>query len=147
MQAENVLHSPAAFGTYAAPMLRSLALAVIFSGFAASAAAQQPQGEQPLRGEAWYRAQLVELAEVLGGSHYLRVLCEGQRNQRWREFMRQVMEREPNYNAALVEAFNRGYRNEEARFHNCDSQATQTEAELRAQGLRLSQALRARHAN
>lgn len=131
-------------------MLRSLALALIFAAGAGAAMAQprqqQPQNtEQPLRGEAWYRAQLVELAEVLGGSHYLRTLCDGRGNQRWRDYMRGIIEREPNYNAALVEAFNRGYRNEEVRFHNCDNQAVQAEAELRAQGLRVSQGLRARH--
>ena len=84
---------------------------------------------------------------MLGGSHYLRTLCDGRRSQRWRDYMRGIIEREPNYNAVLVEAFNRGYRNEEVRFHSCDNQAVQTEAELRAQGLRVSQALRARHAN
>jgi len=128
-------------------MLRSLVLAVIFTGFAAGAAAQQPEAAAPLRGEAWYRGQLVELAEVLGGSHYLRTLCDGTGAQRWRDYMRGIIEREPNYNAVLVEGFNRGYRNEESRFHSCDQQAVQTEAELRAQGLRVSQALRARHAN
>ena len=131
-------------------MLRRLALALVFAGFSTSALAQQPQpnaGEQPLRGEAWYRGQLVELAEVLGGSHYLRTLCDGQGNQRWRDYMRGIIEREPNYNAVLVEGFNRGYRNEESRFHTCDQQAVQMEAELRAQGLRVSQALRARHAD
>jgi uncharacterized protein (TIGR02301 family) len=133
-------------------MLGRLAFAILFAGFATVANAQpQPQrptesAEQPLRGDAWYRAQLIELAEVLGGSHYLRTLCEGSGSQRWRDYMRGIIQREPQYNAVLVEGFNRGYRNEEARFHTCDQQATQMEAELRAQGLRVSQALRARHA-
>ena len=128
-------------------MLRRLAFAALAAGFAASANAQQPSAQEPLHGEAWYRARLVELSEILGGAHYLRTLCEGTRNQRWRDYMRGIIEREPNYNAALVEGFNRGYRNEEARFHSCDSRAEQMEAELRAQGLRVSQALRARHAD
>lgn len=129
-------------------MLRRLAFVVILTGFAAAAEAQQPAGQdQQLRGEAWYRGQLVELAEVLGGSHYLRTLCDGSGAQRWRDYMRGIIEREPQYNAVLVEGFNRGYRNEESRFHTCDPQAVQTEAELRAQGLRVSQALRARHAD
>jgi uncharacterized protein (TIGR02301 family) len=127
-------------------MLRHVAFAFIFAGFAAGAHAQPAETEQPLHGEAWYRAQLVELAEVLGGSHYLRTLCDGTRNQRWRDYMRGIIEREPNYNAVLVEGFNRGYRNEETRFPACDQRAEQMEAELRAQGLRVSQGLRARHA-
>jgi uncharacterized protein (TIGR02301 family) len=128
--------------------IRAVACAVVFAASAAVApsSAQQPQDEAPARGEDWYRGQLVELSEVLGGSHYLRILCEGRGDQRWRDYMRGVIEREPDYNALLVEAFNRGYRNEEARFPVCDQTTRQMEAELRARGLRVAQALSARHA-
>ncbi len=115
---------------------------------AAPALAQPDAPSQPLaRGEEWYRGQLVELAEVLGGSHYLRILCDGRRDQRWRDYMRGVIEREPGHNAALVEGFNRGYRNEEARFPVCDDATRQMEAELRARGVRVAQGLSARHAD
>lgn len=128
---------------------RSALCALALAGMAAPAMAQQPQPQQPpsepVRGEEWYRAQLVELAEVLGGSHYLRVVCEGRGDQRWRDYMRGVIEREPEYNALLVEGFNRGYRNEEARFPVCDATTRQMEAELRARGLRVAQALSARN--
>ena len=108
----------------------------------------QAQGEQqPTRGEDWYRGQLVELSEVLGGAHYLRILCEGRDDQRWRIYMRGVIDREPQYNGLLVDGFNRGYRNEEARFPVCDTTTQQMEAELRARGLRVAQALSARHAD
>lgn len=128
--------------------IRALACAALFAAAAAAPAfAQQPQPEAPpARGEDWYRGQLVELAEVLGGAHYLRILCEGRGDQRWRDYMRGVIEREPEHNAALVEGFNRGYRNEEARFPTCDATTRQMEAELRARGLRVAQALSARHA-
>lgn len=99
-----------------------------------------------MRGEDWYRAQLSELSEVLGGAHYLRILCEGRGDQRWRDYMRQVINREPEHNALLVEGFNRGYRQEEARFSQCDETSRQIEAELRARGLRVAQGLSARHA-
>lgn len=131
-------------------MLRAAASAFALAAVAAlPVAAQQPvpDVQQPVRGEEWYRTQLVELAEVLGGSHYLRILCEGRGDQRWRDYMRGVIEREPNYNAVLVEAFNRGYRNEESRFPVCDATTRQMEAELRARGLRVAQALSARHAD
>jgi uncharacterized protein (TIGR02301 family) len=107
---------------------------------------QQPQQEEetPMRGEEWYRTQLVSLAEVLGGSHYLRIVCDGRGDQRWRDYMRGVIQRAPQYNGVLVEGFNRGYRQEEARFPTCDQTTRQMEAELRARGLRISQALRAR---
>lgn len=107
----------------------------------------QPQTGQPPRGEDWYQSQLVELSEILGGAHYLRVLCDGRDDQRWRDYMRGVIDREPRYNAQLVEGFNRGYRNEEARFPVCDATTRQMEAELRARGLRVSQGLSARNAN
>ncbi len=126
---------------------RALVCAALFAAvMAAPALAQQPDAEPaPARGEEWYRGQLVELSEVLGGAHYLRILCEGRGDQRWRDYMRGVIEREPQYNAVLVEGFNRGYRNEEARFPVCDATTRQMEAELRARGLRVAQALAARH--
>jgi uncharacterized protein (TIGR02301 family) len=127
--------------------LRLAACALLLAAPAAFAAAQQPRIEEPLRGEAWYRGQLIELAEVLGGAHYLRILCDGRGDQRWRNYMRGVIDREPDYNAILVESFNRGYRQEEARFPVCDETTRQMEAELRARGLRVAQALSARHAD
>jgi uncharacterized protein (TIGR02301 family) len=136
---------------------RSFACALAFAlAIALPAAAQQqqprtptpqaPRQGEPVRGEDWYRGQLVELSEVLGGAHYLRILCDGRGDQRWRDYMRGVIEREPEYNGILVEGFNRGYRNEEARFPVCDQTTRQMEAELRARGLRVAQGLSARHA-
>jgi uncharacterized protein (TIGR02301 family) len=139
--------------------LRALFCAALLAAVALPAAAQQPrQGQQPgqqpdqseqappARGEEWYRTQLVDLAEVLGGAHYLRIVCDGRNDQRWRNYMRGVIQREPEYNGILVEGFNRGYRQEEARFPVCDATTRQMEAELRARGLRIAQGLRARHA-
>ena len=138
--------------------LRTLFCAVLIAAVALPAAAQQQprrqpqpqrpaQTEQPAGGEEWYRGQLVELSEVLGGAHYLRIVCDGRGDQRWRTYMRGVIEREPQYNALLVEGFNRGYRQEEARFPICDTTTRQMEAELRARGVRVAQGLRARHSN
>jgi uncharacterized protein (TIGR02301 family) len=141
-----MLHTPAAIEGYRRAMrflAASLALIVLA---ALPAAAQTPGREPPPRpGAAGYSDQLSELAEVLGGSHYLRILCSGRSDQRWRDYMRGVISREPNYNAVLVEGFNRGYRDEEARFPTCDRDATQMEAELRARGVRIADGLRARH--
>lgn len=134
-----------------AMVFRAALLGLALAATALSAEAQQPrqpaqpQQQPPARGEAWYGGQLIELAEVLGGTHYLRILCNGRADQRWRDYMRGVIQREPAYNAQLVEAFNRGYRNEETRFPTCDTPAQQMEAELRARGLRVSQGLSARH--
>ena len=125
--------------------------ALALTAFAAAPAmAQQPQPQQgqgppPGRTEEWYRGQLVELAEVLGGSHYLRIVCQGRGDQRWRTYMQGVIQREPQYNDQLIAAFNRGYRDQEARFPTCDETTRQMEAELRARGLRISQGLGAHH--
>ena len=135
--------------------LRAATLSIVLAATAFSAAAQQPAQRpqpsqtqrQPGQTPEWYGAQLTELAEVLGGTHYLRILCNGRTDQRWRDFMRGIIDREPTYNrnGELVEAFNRGYRTEETQFPECNSTAQQTEAELRARGVRVSQALSARH--
>lgn len=151
MQAESGVHTPALFGDYgqAMRMTRFLCALACFAGAAAAPAAAQPgerQGQSAARGEEWYRGQLVELAEVLGGAHFLRILCEGRDDQRWRDYMRRVIEREPNYRGNLIDGFNRGYRAEELRFRDCDAEARQTEAELRARGLRVARALSARRA-
>ena len=112
------------------------------------AAAQEAEEEEGPRfgGEAWYDDNLIELAEVLGGAHYLRILCDGRGDQRWRDFMRGVISREPRFRNAMVEGFNRGYREEEQRFSDCTRSASQAEAELRARGIRLADGLGARHA-
>lgn len=148
-----MLHTPAPFWRYPARMkLRNAVCAFVIacSALATPAVAQQTppraQPEGPVRSEQWYGEQLVELSEVLGGAHYLRILCDGRGDQRWRDYMRGVIQREPQYNAQLVEGFNRGYRNEEARFPTCDATTRQMEAELRARGLRVAQGLSARHA-
>ena len=124
--------------------------ALALAGLAAPAAAQQQQPQplpEPVRGEEWYRTQLVELAEVLGGSHYLRVVCEGRGDQRWRDYMRGVIQREPEYNALLVEGFNLARLSQRGsalsgvrRDHAADGGP-----ELRARGLRVAQALSARN--
>jgi uncharacterized protein (TIGR02301 family) len=130
--------------------IRSALCALFIAALTAQPVLAQPAAQQeaaPLGGEAWYNAQLVELSEVLGGAHYLRILCEGRDDQRWRDYMRGVIEREPAHNGALVEGFNRGYREEESRFPVCDTTTRQMEAELRARGLRVAQGLSARHAD
>ena len=105
----------------------------------------QPQPQMQQGGDDWYRQQLTQLAEVLGGSHYLRIVCQGRGDQRWRTYMQGVIQREPQYNDQLIAAFNRGYRDQEARFPTCDETTRQMEAELRARGLRISQGLGAHH--
>ena len=136
-------HTRALIRDYPRAMFRNALLALAVAALAGTAGAQQPA---PQRGDEWYRQQLVDLSEVLGGSHYLRILCEGRGDQRWRAYMQGVIGREPQYSDQLVAGFNRGYRDQEARFPTCDETTRQMEAELRARGLRISQGLGAHHA-
>ena len=110
-------------------------------------ASAQPGAQGPQNDNPWYHQQLVELAQVLGGSHYLQTVCHGQGEQQWRDRMRALIQHAPQYSDELVEAFNRGYAVQQQRFADCDQGADQAATELRAQGLRISQALAAQHAN
>lgn len=138
-------HTHALIRGYSRAMVRSaliaIAAAVAVGATALAQSSPRPQGG----GDAWYQQQLTALAEVLGGSHYLRILCQGRGDQRWRTYMQGVIQREPQMNDQLIAAFNRGYRDQEARFPTCDETTRQMEAELRARGLRISQGLGAHH--
>jgi len=146
-------HTHALIRGYPRGMVRHALFALAAAAVVAAPAVAQPQSQprsQPQAqvqqgGDEWYRQQLTQLAEVLGGSHYLRIVCQGRGDQRWRTYMQGVIQREPQYNDQLIAAFNRGYRDQEARFPTCDETTRQMEAELRARGLRISQGLGAHH--
>jgi uncharacterized protein (TIGR02301 family) len=127
--------------------IRSAALALLIVLGAGAAAAQAPAPAPASRQShaEWYEGQLIELSRVLGGAHYLRTLCGGRGDQRWRDYMRGVISRAPERQAELVAGFNQGYRDEQTRFEDCDRTAEQTEAELRAHGLRIADGLSATH--
>lgn len=96
-----------------------------------------------------YSARVVELSRVLGGAHYIRILCVGRGDQTWREAMTRLIDLEAPIpgaqRSAMVEAFNAGYRSEEERFPSCSPEAQAVEAELKGKGRRLSAALAAPH--
>jgi uncharacterized protein (TIGR02301 family) len=137
-------HTHALIAGYPRGMVRHALIALAAAALIGAPASAQPQPEQG--GDAWYQQQLTSLAEVLGGSHYLRILCQGRGDQRWRTYMQGVIQRAPQYNDQLIAGFNRGYRDQEARFPTCDETTRQMETELRARGLRISQGLGAHHA-
>jgi uncharacterized protein (TIGR02301 family) len=126
-------------------MQRLFAVAAALALFADPAHAQ---AERPATGRS-YAERVVELSRVLGGAHYIRVLCQGRGDQTWREAMTRLIDIEaPSAGAqrsAMVEAFNLGYRAEEERFPTCDAQAEAVETELKTKGRRLSAALAAPH--
>jgi uncharacterized protein (TIGR02301 family) len=129
------------------------ALALLMPTFAAAqgpAPAPQPARKidtsQPLQ---TYDTDLGGLAHVLGGAHYVRILCSGRSDQRWRTQMSQVMNLEGPVGTPrrvlMSQEFNAGYREQEERFPTCSPDAQSAEQSLMAQGARYAQALGARH--
>ncbi len=87
---------------------------------------------------------LQRLAEVLGGAHYIQVLCQGKDNQTWRNRMVELLELEnPDYylRQKLVGAFNAGYQKQRKFSMTCDNFSKQQLQTLAKQGRILSDAL------
>jgi uncharacterized protein (TIGR02301 family) len=136
--------------------LAALALAVL----AAPALAQTRPAPRPAppvsEAEQFERldrpAQLQELARVVGGSHYLKLLCSaGTDRYQWYEMMRSLLDKEAprtqprlaGLRTQMANAFNAGYRAEEVRFPACTGAIAGVEEELRRRGRRLTSALAA----
>lgn len=129
---------------------RSLFACVAAIAMAASASAQQPSRlpETPDGRRQQYLMETRQLAQVLGQAHYLRLLCAGRGDQSWRDFMRQLLDREGGPRRTdLIDAFNAGYRMGEERFPACTPGAQAQEGELKSQGLRLADTLWARNSD
>lgn len=95
-----------------------------------------------------YNEELRQLSSVLGGAHYLRILCVGRQDQSWRLFMTAMLDREGGARRRdLVDAFNAGYRDMELRFPACSPDAQTQETLLKNQGARIADTLRARHSD
>ena len=114
-------------------------------GAATPVFAQPGIGESPEARRTAYVDEVRRLAGVLGGAHYLRILCIGRGDQSWRNFMSGMLDREGGARRTdLIEAFNRGYRSQEERFPSCSAAAQTEEKALRSQGMRLADTLSAR---
>lgn len=128
-------------------LLAALCACLAFAPLAALAQVRPPPlTETPQSRRVQYTDESRQLAHVLGGAHYLRVLCVGKSDQSWRQFMTAMIDREGGPRRSdLVDAFNDGYRDIELRFPVCSPAAQGFEAELKNQGLRLADTLSARH--
>ena len=129
--------------------LAALCAALLLLGPGAGLAQSSPPlTETPQSRRTQYGQELAQLAHVLGGAHYLRVLCVGKSDQSWRLFMVAMLDREGGPRRTdLVSAFNDGYRDTELRFPGCSPAAQGEETELKNQGMRLADTLSARHAD
>lgn len=113
----------------------------------AASALAQPAAETDLERDPdrQYRAAVIALGQVLGEAHYLRTLCGGADDQRWRDSMVGLISREPRQRQALQDAFNTGYRTQASRHPTCTRAAIAAEQTVRQEGSRLADELSARH--
>ena len=131
--------------------LIAAALAAFPTAFAQAPSAQPPPPRDVTSPgpDQSYGANLTALAEVLGEAHYIRRLCYGRADQRWRDQMMRFMNLEGPPGApqrkAMSDSFNDGYREQEERFPDCTPEAKSYEQSLKAKGARLANALAARY--
>jgi uncharacterized protein (TIGR02301 family) len=111
-------------------------------------AAEKAREEAELRIE----AQMVEMTSLvealsknLGQLHYLRTLCFGTDDQKWRTYAQEMMDIENKNNAAqksrLVRAFNAGYYQEESRHSQCTREVSVDVAALAENGRHIASML------
>lgn len=91
-------------------------------------------------------SSLVEaLSKNLGQMHYLRTLCFGAGDQKWRDFATQMMDIEaPNERARkrqLIRAFNTGYYQAESRHKTCSQSVSVDAAALAENGRHIASML------
>ena len=133
--------------TLSAPQLASAqdAMTEREKAAAAKAEALKAREEAELRIEADMVTMnnLVEaLSKNLGQMHYLRTLCFGDSDQKWREYASQMMNIEAGEDSAerrqLIRAFNAGFYQEEGRHANCSQAVSVDAAALAENGRHIS---------
>ena len=92
-----------------------------------------------------YQKKLETLSTVLGRAHAIQILCKGRSDQYWRNYMQSLMEVEAPDNSPirtqLIDNFNAGYSEYEARFGGCTAEASQTFESIAREGRTLSEQL------
>lgn len=97
------------------------------------------EAERRIEAEMVTMTSLIEaLSKNLGQLHYLRTLCFGQGDQKWRDYASQVMSIESRASAAterqLIRAFNAGYYQEQQRHAECNRNVSVDVAALSENG-------------
>jgi uncharacterized protein (TIGR02301 family) len=127
--------------------MKARLIAAVLAASPAAALAQAPGDATAASGT--YGDNLAALSQVLGQAHYIRRLCYGRGDQRWRNQMMRFMDLEgppgTPQRKAMSDGFNDGYREQEERFPACTPEAQSYEQSLNAKGARLANALAASH--
>lgn len=142
------LISLALIGFYACPVFAQDAQPTAVTEAQKRASAEKAREEAELRIE----QQMVEMTSLvealsknLGQLHYLRTLCFGSDDQKWRKYASDMMDMENKNNAAqksrLVRAFNAGYYQEEARHTQCTRDVSVDVAALSENGRHIASML------
>lgn len=97
------------------------------------------EAERRIEAEMVTMTSLIEaLSKNLGQLHYLRTLCFGQGDQKWRDYASQVMSIESqgdaNAERQLIRAFNAGYYQEQQRHTQCNRNVSVDVAALSENG-------------
>lgn len=106
--------------------------------------------QAPAANRAAYEADLIQLSEILGALHYLRPLCGGTEQGKWREEMQGLIdaaELPSNKRGLLVTSFNRGYLTYEQTHRSCTPAARTAIRRFLDEGARLSRDIALRYGN
>ncbi len=114
---------------------KTLSVAVLTS--AAICLAPLANAQNYVRGQDYLR-DVIDLAEALGKTHAMRVVCNGNGDQYWRSYMISLMEYEAPYEGGLrrsmINSFNAGYSTALAAQPTCNSDAAKAEKAYAADG-------------
>jgi uncharacterized protein (TIGR02301 family) len=106
--------------------------------------------QAPLPDRAPYEAELIQLSEILGALHYLRPLCGGAEQGKWRTEMQTLIDSAAlpaDKRAQLVTSFNRGYTTYEQTHRACTPAARVAIQRFLDEGSRLSRDIALRYGN
>ncbi|MEM1391668.1 MAG: TIGR02301 family protein [Pseudomonadota bacterium] len=120
---------------------RTLPIGAIFLSFALIMMALMPvraqQDQTFIRTQDYFR-DVIELSEVLGKAHAIRIVCNGRNDQYWRSYMLRLLDLEASYGGGLrssmANAFNAGYSTTEARYRSCTQDAVDSEKVFAEEG-------------
>jgi uncharacterized protein (TIGR02301 family) len=106
--------------------------------------------QAPVQDRAAYEAELIQLSEILGALHYLRPLCGGPEQGKWRVEMQALIDAAAlpgDKRALLVTSFNRGYTSYEQTYRVCTPAARTAVHRFLEEGSRLSRDIALRYGN
>ncbi len=116
---------------------------LVFIASSASAFAQQRSADANL-------TLRRDLAGILGEVHYIRTLCNGNKDQYWRNYMRDFLKHEASSKqrkSLFTKAFNQGYKHRRNHLSRCDLNAAQLEVSLASRGREIAEAIAAQYMN